>query len=301
MTRAQVAEGDSATHNQTPGRPLLRWHGGKWLLAPWIIGHFPSHNVYVEPYGGAASVLLRKPRAYAEIYNDLDDDVVGLFEVLRSPRGGELVHSIVHTPFARTEFKRAYEEANDPVERARRLIIRSFMGFGSDGHNGARPTGFRSTSNRSGTTPAHDWVNYPDHLEVIIRRLEGVVIENRSAIEAMRGHDSEETLHYVDPPYVHSTRSTAKNSTRKNYRHEMTDADHARLLDALGDLKGMVVLSGYAHPLYEEQLKDWVRVEKTALADSARPRVEVLWLNRTCSAALAIEKRQHSFFPEIAA
>lgn len=102
-------------NHKTPGRPVLRWHGGKWLLAPWIISHFPPHRVYVEPFGGAGSVLLRKPRSYAEIYNDLDDDVVSMFRVLRSERAGELVANIIHTPFARSEFEAAYRETEDPL------------------------------------------------------------------------------------------------------------------------------------------------------------------------------------------
>jgi DNA adenine methylase len=268
-----------------PSRPLLRWHGGKWLLAPWIIGHFPKHRVYVEPFGGAASVLIRKPRSYAEVYNDLDDDVVNLFRVLRdSSQAPRLTHQLYYTPFARAEFDEAYGPTEDPVERARRLIIRSFMGFGSDGHNGARPTGFRANSNRSGTTPAHDWANYGDALCEIILRLQGVVVEHRPACEVMERHDSEETLHFLDPPYIWETRSTAKNSSRKNYRHEMSNVEHEKLLTYCRRLRGMVVISGYPHPLYDQALSDWHRVERAALADGARPRTEVIWLNPAAAA-----------------
>lgn len=67
----------------TPFRPILRYHGGKWMLADWIISHFPAHRIYVEPFGGGASVLLKKQRTYAEIYNDLDSELVNLFRTIR--------------------------------------------------------------------------------------------------------------------------------------------------------------------------------------------------------------------------
>lgn len=269
-----------------PTRPALRWHGGKWLLAPWIISHFPAHRIYVEPFGGAMSVLLRKVPSYAEVYNDLDCEVVDLFRVLRSPFAVDLLDSLKLTPFARSEFVEAYEPTDVPVEAARRLIIRSLMGFGSDGHNGARPTGFRVNSNRSGTTPAHDWVTYADALPAIIERVKGVVIENRDAIKVISQHDSEQTLHYIDPPYIHSTRSAPHSSARKNYRHEMSDDDHRKLLSSLRNLQGMVVLSGYPHLIYDVALHDWDRVTRVALADGARKRTEVLWINPACSARL---------------
>lgn len=265
-------------------RPVLRWHGGKWKLAPWIIANLPPHRIYVEPFGGAASVLLRKDRSYAEVYNDLDEDVVNLFRVLRDPlSAAALREAIKLTPFARAEHQGAYEASADAIERARQLVVLSFMGFGSNGHNRRRKTGFRSNSNRSGTTPARDWANYPDNVEAFTERLAGVVIENRDAISLMHQHDTPETLHYVDPPYLPETRSQGNKYDLTHaggmYAHELTTEDHKRLLDALRGLAGMVVLSGYPAPLYDDALPEWQRVERAAHADGAQDRTEVLWLN----------------------
>ncbi len=287
-----------------PTRPVLRWHGGKWKLAPWIISHFPPHRVYVEPFGGAASVLMRKPRAYAEVYNDLDDWAVNLFRVLRDEALSAKLHEqLLLTPFARTEFECSRllgEAAGDPVELARRLVVRSFMGFGSNAHNG-RSTGFRANSNRSGTTPASDWANYPEALTLLIDRLRGVVIENRDATAVMVQHDGAETLHYVDPPYMAETRSPANKYDLKYrmYRHELDDDAHARLLDALQELSGMVVLSGYASPLYERALSAWRRIETMAHADGARERTEVLWINPQACAAFDQARAQGTLFEQV--
>lgn len=269
-----------------PTRPILRYHGGKWRLAPWIIAHFPPHRVYVEPYGGAASVLLRKPRSYAEVYNDLDGEIVNLFRVLRDPaQARELERLLRLTPFARAEFEQAYLSDGDPIEQARRAIARSFMGFGSDSL--FQVSGFRANSNRSGTTPAHDWAHYPDVLPAMVERLRGVVIENRPASEVIRQHDSTTTLHYVDPPYVAQTRSYLRQA-KYAYRFEMTDDDHRELASVLREAHGMVVISGYPCDLYDNELyPDWQRVERPAFADGARRRTEVLWLSPGASRRLS--------------
>lgn len=272
-------------------------------MAPWIIGHFPAHRIYVEPFGGAASVLIRKPRAYGEIYNDLDDEVVNLFGVFRDEVSARRLQDLLRlTPFARQEFREAYEPTDDPIERARRLVVRSFMGFGSNAHasqaKGHRSTGFRANSNRSGTTPAQDWANYPAAMNALIERLAAVVIECRPAVEVMRQHDGLETLHYVDPPYIHATRAQGNKYDLgwRMYAHEMTNADHERLLVELRGLVGMVVLSGYAHPLYDDGLSGWDRIELDTYADGARPRTEVLWLNPACRRALDAEREQLEIF-----
>lgn len=294
----------------TPTRPVLRWHGGKWKLAPWIISHFPQHKIYVEPFGGAASVLLRKPRSYAEVYNDLDDVVVNLFRVLQdADKAARLRELLYLTPFARAEFEAALTTPEDDIGRARNLVIRSFMGFGSNAHSASpvaakngfkthtrprdayRSTGFRANSNRSGSTPAHDWANYADALPAIITRIRGVIVEHRPAIEVMTQHDGGGTLHYVDPPYMPDTRSPANKYDLKHrmYRHELTPEDHGELLAFLKTLEGSVLLSGYPHQLYDDALPDWRRIEFAALADGARPRTEVLWINPACAAALDLE------------
>lgn len=268
-------------------RPVLRYHGGKWRLAPWLLGFFPAHRVYVEPFGGAASVLARKPRAYSEVYNDLDGELVNLFRVLRDhAAGSQLVRALRLTPFARGEFALAYEPSPDPVEQARRTVVRSFMGFGSNAHN--RRTGFRANSNRSGTTPAHDWANYPESLAAVVERFRGVVIENRPAVDVIPQHDGPATLYYVDPPYPAETRDAGA-----DYGHEMTTEDHRALAATLHGVAGMVALSGYACDLYDRDLyAGWERHERRSLADGARERTEVLWLNPACVSALAAERSQ---------
>lgn len=263
-------------------RPVLRYFGGKWKLAPWIISHFPPHKAYVEPFGGAASVLMRKARSYAEVYNDLDGEVVNLFRILRDKEmASELERRMRMTPFARDEFNESYGTPSDDIDRARYMMVRAFMGFGSDGHNAdAGKTGFRANSNRSGTTPAHDWANFPDQIMRFSERLYGVVIENRDALEVMSQQDSPETLHFVDPPYVHDTRG-AKHS----YRFEMSDKDHERLCEFLIGLKGLVILCGYRHPIYDRL--GWETRERETHADGARERTEVIWMNESCARAQA--------------
>lgn len=262
-----------------PTRPVLRYHGGKWNLAEWVISNFPSHRVYTETFGGAASVLVQKPRSYGEVYNDLDGEICNLFRVLRNPsQSRELTRLLELTPFARDEFDAAYLADGDPIEQARRTVVRSFMGFGSVAASG-RLTGFRANANRSGTTPAHDWSNYPASVSALTERLQGVVIENRPAAQVMLQHDSPETLHYVDPPYPHATRTGTAQYDRI-YRFEMKDGDHRSLAETLRSLDGMVVLSGYPCGLYDDELyPDWQRIERGSVADGARPRTEVLWFN----------------------
>lgn len=241
---------------------------------------------------------MRKEPSYAEVYNDLDGDVVNLFRVLRDETlASQLRDAVRLTPFARDEFRAAYEKTTDPVEWARRSVIRSFMGFGSAAMNRDHRTGFRSNSNRSGTTPARDWINWPEQIPAFVERLRGVVVESKDALQLIPQHDSVQTLFYCDPPYVFDTRSFRRGAVQPFcYRHEMTDDGHRALATVLHAVEGMVVLSGYGCALYDDELyADWHRVNRKAHADGASERTEVLWLNPACVAALGVDRSQSSF------
>lgn len=265
--------------------PVLRYHGGKWRMADWLLAHFPlatAYDTYIEPFGGSASVMMRKPRSQYEVYNDLDGEIVNVFRVLQDDAQRERLTELLRlTPYARSEFELSYQPTDDPVEQARRTVFRAFSGFGSAAATKGR-TGFRGFSGSSGrgVNPASYWSRYPENLAAFGERLSGVVLENRPALDVMKDRDGDRVLHYVDPPYVHATR--ALGSDRGCYRHEMTDADHERFLNELQGITGFVVLSGYDCDLYRDALSSWSLVSREFTASGNKGtvhRTESLWLS----------------------
>jgi DNA adenine methylase len=258
---------------KAPTRPVLRYHGGKWRIAPWIVAHFPPHRVYVEPFGGAASVLLRKPPAQVEVYNDLDEEVVNVFRVLRDPAtAAELERVLRLTPYSRAEWSATYGPADPdtPVERARRLIVRAFLGHGTKGPVSPNRTGFHTAlSDAAGYTRVTSWNRMPDSVLIVTERLRSVLIEECDGVEVSRRFDAPDALHYVDPPYL---------GYHQHYRVPFTRADHERLADHLHALHGTVVLSGYPHPVLDALYAGWRRVERPHAAFGAAARTEVLWI-----------------------
>jgi len=248
---------------------------------------FPAHTVYTEAFGGAAGVLLHKERSHGEVYNDLDGDIVNFFTVIRNPATrAELIEACRLTPYARVEFEQAWAQSTDPIERARRLAIRAQMGFGSAGASKGS-TGLRTDLKRRFTTAQQDWASYPTAIALAGERFSGVLIENQPAIKLLQQHDEPTALHFVDPPYVFGTRVIRG---KGNYRHELTDANHAELVEVLKTLQGMVVLCGYPNEIYSAALPGWATHSTKARISAGRGtalRTEMVWLNPACQAALA--------------
>ena len=247
--------------------------------------HLPPHVCYVEPFGGAASVLLRKPLAPYEVYNDLDGDVVGFFRVLRE-RPDDLLRAITLTPFARAEADLACAPAPpglDEVERARRVYVRSWQGRHGLPGRGRMGWRFERAASRS-RTAVEDWRDVK-HLVAVVARLRRVQLECDEALRVIARFDDAGTLFYIDPPYPASTRCARW--ARHAYAHELSDDDHRRLADALHGLRGMAVVSGYPCPLSRKLYGGWPAVARLARTHGPRVATEVLWLSPRAADRLA--------------
>ena len=260
-------------------RPPLRYFGGKFRIAPWIISHMPEHHTYVEVFGRGAGVLLRKVRSKTEQYNDIDFQVVNFFQVIRDARSrAQLVELIALTPFSRGEFELSFEASPDPIEAARRFCVRCSFGHGTASINPNESNGFRSGDYLAGKSYAREWYGIPEAIAQAGQRLQGVTIENQSFRKLVPRFNESKVLMYVDPPYVHSTRS----HNGKSYNFEMTDEDHRQLAWLLKASRAKVMVSGYDSPLYNELYEGWRRDEKKTMASGqigAVLRTEILWMN----------------------
>lgn len=259
-----------------PTRPLLRYYGGKWRLASWIIGHFPEHQLYVEPFAGSAAVLMKKRPSRFEVINDIDSQVINFFKVLRD-RPNELATALRFTPYSREEFEKSFEDSSeDPLERARMYFICAWQGFG--GPRKTRQSGWKVQkrtweSGRSDQIP--EWNNAKD-IFAAARRLSRVQIENDHALHVIRRWDTPGTLFYVDPPYPADTRN--QRWCKSAYSHELDGQDHYHLANLLNKIKGKAIISTYPNPLYDELFKGWITDKKTAQTMNKTNATEVLYI-----------------------
>jgi len=262
-----------------PIRPPVKWHGGKRYLASRIINNFPDHRIYLEPFGGAASVLLNKVPVEVETYNDLDQRITRLFRVLRD-QGEAFVERVRFIPYSQVEFEAAatYAAGATDMDKAVCDFVRWRQSFGGQGQSWSYTTG-RARGGMAGDVNA--WWTAIDMLPRIVDRLRRVQIICQSAFEAIPRFDHQDGLIYCDPPYVHDTRSRGSTNV---YAVEMSDDDHQQLAKLLNDCKARVVLSGYPSPLYNELYATWRRVtfdiaNHAAGGRSKARETECLWMN----------------------
>ena len=273
-------------------QPVLRYPGAKWGIAPWIIHHFPVHEAYVEPFFGSGAVLLRKSISRTELVNDIDGNVCAFFRVLRD-RPEDLARSLALTPYAREELHLARADdvaPDDDLEKARRLAIACWQTRG--GALNRRHPGWRFDIHGAATKSlAATWAMLPERVVLAAARFQRVAIENRPALHVLElaRERGRETLIYADPPYL--GRRLPNGGAAQQFRlylHEMSEAEHIELLEALDRHPGPVVLSSYPSTLYSERLAHWSSVMRTTKNQVNENRTEVLWLNPVAARQIAL-------------
>lgn len=259
-------------------RAVFRYPGSKWGLAEWIIQHFPTdyeNMVYLEPFAGSAAVFFNKKPGIVETINDINGDVVNLFRMLRD-NPEQLIKKLQLTPYSREEYRLSAEPCTDPLEKARRFMVRTTQSIG------AKPdAGWRNHKQAKIGGTACKWNGITETLDTAVSRLKGntknlVQIENTDAIQLIKKYNFPDVLMYLDPPYVQSTRRT-----NKLYRHEMDEQGQIEMLEVITESRAKIILSGYQSDLYESQLKGWNKdtiQTRTTAADLA---TETIWMNYT--------------------
>lgn len=217
-----------------PNSAAFPYPGGKSQYAAWIIEHLADHEVYVEPFGGAAGVLVNKPPSPVEVYNDLDESVANVFRVLRED-GDALRERLRSQPYAEADYReclearRAGERPDDRVEWAAREFFLRYAHFGARLEVGR--DNFRSSTE---SDLAGRFSRAVDRLEALQDRFREVTITCSDWRDVVSDYDTAETVFYFDPPYPDA-----------DNRHYDGHAgfDDAALVEALADLEGRFALS----------------------------------------------------------
>lgn len=265
----------------TVKRPALKYAGGKWRLAPWIIKFMPPHTHYIEPCFGAGNVLLRKEQVELETVNDINGRLVNFFKQLRDDPE-RLIRHIETTPWAREEYELSQTVSNNNLEDARRMFYMCWMSV----KGGPNPTGFRVQKKRSSrwTTAPHDSINHA--LYQVAERIRQLQILNLDAIEFIEKFNNDPNgLIYFDPPYPREERTADMYG-----EFELFDELHEPAAALLKQSKSHVIVSGYRNGLYDELYSDWIRFDKQNRAQSNVKRIESLWIPRRTVEALKNEK-----------
>lgn len=237
----------------------------------------------IEPFCGSGAVLFNKQRSNIETINDLDGEVINLFDwIKRDPE--RLAHEIYYTPYARQIYDDAFlSKPVDSFEKAINFYIRLNMGHGFK-TNGEKVGWKNDVQGREKAYAAQDWANLPEKIMDAAERLRGVQIENKPAIELIQRFNFSNVLIYADPPYVLGTRHG------KQYRYELDDKMHEELLDVLLLHRGKVLLSGYDNELYNDRLHGWHREKTICYSQVGSKKQEILWMNfEPCGQQMSIK------------
>lgn len=270
-------------------KPVLKYPGSKWRISGKIVERIPEHHTYLEPYFGSGAVFFSKEPSAIEMINDLDDNVPNLFCCIRDDPE-RLAAIVAAIPYSRYEYERAFyaSDETDDYKRAANFLTTCWQGHGFR-TNGYRAGWKNDVHGRESMYALRNWYNLPEDILAVAERLRCVQIDSRPAMEVIRRFNYPDVFMYIDPPYLLKTR------TAKQYKHEMTEADHEKLLLALKETSAKVMISGYESDLYNNLLKGWHKEQFQSHAEYGGSRVETVWMNYDRQITIQ-EYQQQKFF-----
>ncbi|WNY26162.1 DNA adenine methylase [Methanolapillus millepedarum] len=255
----------------------LNWIGGKSSHLDFIFSNFPSEHLhFIDVFGGSGAVLLNKQPSQIETYNDINENLVSYFRMMRD-RPDELSRRIQLTPYSRREFENCIRILKNPsspeIEKARAFFTVANQSF----HQNVSCLGTGSwkvciNDVAGGTSSAvskyHSKIKM---LPAVSDRLKNVQIECADFRKIIKRYDSETSFFYVDPPYPHESRAK-----RDLYEFEMNREQHIELLDMLNSMEGGALVSTYQNDLYDSELKNWIKIigQEKRLPSSSKGRKE---------------------------
>lgn len=249
------------------------YYGGKGIMASQILPYFPqSYSVYVEAFGGAANLLFAKQPTPAEVYNDLGENVYALFKVISDRKLFAKFKSSLDLHYYMEQLREEYKEKlNGKLSLIDRALYFFYVNRTSFNSVGGFSVSYKYIR-RGLTKNVSDFLNSIEGLPEVHDRLSRVTIMHQNAFDLIPRFASDKSAFlYLDPPYVQSTR---KSNTR--YECELTDEDHAKLLDLCLNAKAQIMLSGYDSSIYA-RLEP--RFKKIEIVDPVNNAKEYLWIN----------------------
>jgi len=225
---------------KNPIKTPISYYGGKQTMLKHIKKLIPKHKTYTEAFAGGAAVFWSKEPSEVEVINDINGELINFYSVLQD-RYEELKTEIDRTLHARQHHCLAGFIYNHPqffseVKRAWALWVLSKMSFASklDGS-----WGYDVRKNHMAKKIKNARIQFADELR---ERLQMVQIESNDALKIIKSRDTEETFHFVDPPYIGSNMGHYKG---------YTEADFEELLKLLESVKGKFMLTMYPNPVLQ--------------------------------------------------
>jgi len=226
---------------------MLPYLGGKQALVPKLLPLIPEHTAYVEVFGGAAALLLNKPPSPIEVYNDLDSELVNLFEVIRDDVDAFLRRAdfLLYSRELYRQWQHDLENGTVPRDRVERAVRFWYVIRSAFGAHPGKGWAFQKAQPRNSPAVMQ---NALANIRAIHERLKSVEIDHLDFRRCIKNRDAPTTFLFIDPPYLETEQYRAGNFTLQ---------DHQDLAELLRSCQSRWLMTVGNHPKIQALYSDF--------------------------------------------